>query len=550
MFWRLPLFQGLGRAAKIGIQAPIPIYHFFSGKPVWFGELIAATIALWFDGQILRYLWQGFYMESVLTLFGIILLCAPLMLLQQVLMKSNASWVRPLGWAPAFGSFSGVSVVGLSANNESSVKRGSVVEDARGKSEAASPLTITLGRVPIAKNVEPQHFLISGTTGAGKTQAVHGMLDSIRRREQPVIIADVGGVYLSKWAKGDEFVLNPFDSRDAGWNPFRELKRDYDCERLAKAAIPDVDGDAQQWNMYAQNLFGAVLTQLWKREQWSPRELVRLVMAADRAELEEWVKGTAAAPLASESNDRMLASTRSVASTYIKPWEYLPEDGEFSVREWVQEVGRGASSQWLFLTMRDDQRALLRNLVATYLDLAILEGLSLTENPNRRLWYVLDELDTLGKVGTLRDGLTKLRKYGGSIITGIQSIAQLQSTYGDKGASVLAANLNTKLLLRAGDSDTAKWCEDTIGQQEIERRERSTNEGTSVNSGGMMGSMGQSEGQGYAERRVTQSAVLASEFMSLPDLSGYVGTPSEPWRRVDVPYMQLPDVAPAFMEAP
>jgi type IV secretory pathway TraG/TraD family ATPase VirD4 len=283
---------------------------------------------------------------------------------------------------------------------------------------------------------------------------------------------------------------------------------------------------------------------------WSPRELVRLVMAADRSELEEWVKGTAAAPLASESNDRMLASTRSVASTYIKPWEYLPEDGEFSVREWVQEVGRGASSQWLFLTMRDDQRALLRNLVATYLDLAILEGLSLTENPNRRLWYVLDELDTLGKVGTLRDGLTKLRKYGGSIITGIQSIAQLQSTYGDKGASVLAANLNTKLLLRAGDSDTAKWCEDTIGQQEIERRERSTNEGTSVNSGGMMGSMGQSEGQGYAERRVTQSAVLASEFMSLPDLSGYVGTPSEPWRRVDVPYMQLPDVVPAFMEAP
>ena len=542
------LISAFKEAATIGVMAPLPIYRFFSGNPVWWGQLLAAGLALWFDGQIIRYLWEANYLAAILTIIAFVIFCAPLLHVQKFLMSAGP-WARPFGWAPAFGGFSGGNIVGAANRTQTDVKRGASVVDARAAKQTAAPLSITFGGVAVMRGVEPQHFLITGTTGSGKTQAIHSMLDTIRERQQPAIIADVGGMYLSKWGYGNAFVLNPFDGRDAGWNPFAEIKRDYDCDRLAKAAIPDADGDSKEWNFYAQNLFGAVLAQLWKRDQWSPRELVRLVMAAEQKELADWVKGTSAAPLVAEYNERMLASTRAVASTYVKAWEYLPENGEFSIREWVQEVGRGESADWLFLTVRDDQKALLRNLVATYLDLAILEGLSLSEDPNRRIWYLLDELDTLGKVGSLRDGLTKLRKYGGSVITGIQSIAQLQTTYGREGAAVLTSNLNTKLLLRAGDPETAEWGEKTIGQQEIERRERNTSQGTSYSSGGIAGNMGQSSNEGYADRVVTQAAVMASELMQLPDLAGYLGTPAQPWKRIDVPYMQLPDVAPGFVEA-
>ncbi|NJR44044.1 type IV secretion system DNA-binding domain-containing protein, partial [bacterium] len=309
------LLSNFIRAITFIIGSPKPIYAFFSGRPVWWGELIAAGMALWFVGQILRYLWQGSIADALIVLVGIFLIVLPLILSVQQFLLNAPAWLKPLGWAPAWGGFIGKSIVGMGAGvGESNVKRGAEVVDARTIEEAAAPLIVKIGRVQINPKVEPQHFLITGTTGAGKTQAIHGMLDTIRRREQPVIVADVGGVYLSKWANGDSFILNPFDARDAGWNPFVEIKREYDCDRLAKAAIPDAEGESQQWNFYAQNLFSAVLTQLWKRDQWSPRELVRLVMSAETSELAEWVKGTAAAPLASESNERMLASTRSIAS--------------------------------------------------------------------------------------------------------------------------------------------------------------------------------------------------------------------------------------------
>jgi type IV secretory pathway TraG/TraD family ATPase VirD4 len=108
----------------------------------------------------------------------------------------------------------------------------------------------------------------------------------------------------------------------------------------------------------------------------------------------------------------MLSNTRAIASVYLAAWQYLPDDGTFSVREFVKAERGG----WLFLTYRDDQMALLRYLVATWLELAIVEGLSLSENPTRRLWFIMDELDSLGKVTSLRGGLTKLRKYGGCCV--------------------------------------------------------------------------------------------------------------------------------------
>lgn len=43
------------------------------------------------------------------------------------------------------------------------------------------------------------------------------------------------------------------------------------------------------------------------------------------------------------------------------------------------------SGRYIYLTYRDDQMAMLKNLVATFLELAIVEGLSLSEKPDRRV---------------------------------------------------------------------------------------------------------------------------------------------------------------------
>jgi len=181
---------------------------------------------------------------------------------------------------------------------------------------------------------------------------------------------------------------------------------------------------------------------------------------------------------------------------------------------------------------------LLRNLVATFLEMALVEGLSLSEDQDRALWYIMDEVDSLGKIATLRGGLTKLRKYGGRCVLGLQTIAQLRATYGRDEAQTLIANTSVKCILRAGDAETAKSMEQELGEQEIERMQ--VNDSFSTND------HGQSQSQSTSTQVVRQSAVLASEVMGLPDLQGFLKLPGDEIARIQVDYVSMPEVNKAF----
>jgi Type IV secretion-system coupling protein DNA-binding domain len=397
---------------------------------------------------------------------------------------------------------------------------------------------LSIGTAQIDPASECQHFLISGRTGSGKSQAIYGLLTTIAARRQPAFIADPGGGYLARFGDSSSLVLNPFDQRDAGWSPFREIQADYDCERIAKAAIPDADGDARQWHFYAQSLLAECLRVLWNRGNFSIKELLRMVTSADRAELAAALAGTAAQPITQPGAERMLGSTRSIIATHMAGWRYLPDQGSFSIREWVRQCVSG-QGRWLFSVYRDDQMALLRLLISCWIDIAVIEILSQPEDPARRLWLVLDEMDSLGKVGAMRDGLTKLRKYGGAVISGLQTIAQLRTTYGRDEAQVLLSCLSTKLVLAAGDAETAKYFEEQIGQQEVKRHNHSRGWSSSL--------LQSSKSRNISEQNHVQATVLASEITSLPDLNGYVQTCSGTLLRVAVPYRNLPRNTPEFV---
>ena len=202
---------------------------------------------------------------------------------------------------------------------------------------------------------------------------------------------------------------------------------------------------------------------------------------------------------------------------------------------------RAERGGWLFLTYRDDQMALLRYLVATWLELAIVEGLSLSENPTRLLWFIMDELDSLGKVTSLRGGLTKLRKYGGCCVCGLQTIAQLRDTYGHDEAQTLLSCLSTKLVMAAGDGETAKYFEDDLGVQEVERKEVSKSTSSSREGG-------PSRSSSESWRREHRATVLASEIASLPDLAGFLKLPGDDIVRVNLAYAKMQEINAPFVE--
>lgn len=383
----------------------------------------------------------------------------------------------------------------------------------KGRTSVSSDLRIHIGHVIVDPQTEAQHFLFSGATGSGKTQGINQVLKVIRARRARAIVADAGGASVERFYEPGDLILNPFDRRSVGWSPFAEIRSDYDCSRLAKAAIPDAEGDSREWHVYAQTLLGETLRALYAQHNYSVERLMYFLTAAEPAALLQLLQGSPAEMFCRQGNEKMLANTRAILGGFLIAWRYLPDEGEFSVRQWARDEN---DARWLFVTYREDQFEMLRYLIPAILDLAVVESLSLSENKDRQIWFILDEVDSLGKVASLRHAVSKLRKYGGRCVLGLQTIAQLRSTYGKDEAQTLMANLATKVILRAGDGETAEYFSQEFGNQEIER----TQVGRSTT---MQGGFGTTRTRNTV--RETRRAVLESEIAALRDLEGYLKTP-------------------------
>ena len=334
-----------------------------------------------------------------------------------------------------------------------------------------------------------------------------------RSRGSRAIIADAGGRALESFYRKNDVIFNPFDGRSIDWSPFAEIRTEYDSFRIAKAAIPDGEGETKEWHLYAQTLLSETLLALYRLQTHSVKSLLDYLTSANPKTLKQLLAGTAASILSEDGNEKMLANTRAILSTYLAAWRHLVDQGKFSVRGWVREERPGG---WLFVTYREDQFEMLRHIVAMILDLAVVEVLSLSESNDREIWFVMDEVDSLSKISSLRHALTKLRKYGGRCVMGLQTISQLRATYGEHEAQTLMANVSNKIVLRAGDGETAEYFSREFGHQDVERPQPSVSRAGNMNWGAT---------NTITDVRETRRIVLDSDIAGLDDLEGYLKRP-------------------------
>jgi hypothetical protein len=367
---------------------------------------------------------------------------------------------------------------------------------------------ITLAGIAIAPLDETKHFKVIGTTGTGKSTAIHELLAAALERGDRAVIADPDGGYLRRFqdSRRADIILNPFDPGSLKWNLFGEIDNAYDVDQLSRSLIPDHGGSDRSWLGYARTFFGAVTRQAHEAGITDVAELYRLLVVADQDELRTLVAGTPAQPFLQEHNGRMFDSIRSVTSSAVGALDYVAQQtaDPFSIRQWVRQ-GTTRQQGVLFIPYRAGQIAALRSTISAWMRLAIFEAMSQPEG-DQRLWFVVDELDALGQIDGLKDALARLRKFGGRCVLGFQSIAQVSSTYGSGEAQTIVENCGNTLILRCSGSDhggTANFASRLIGQIE-----------------------------------------------QLPDLCGYLKFASVPgWQRVSLPPPEQPGVAQARADA-
>lgn len=371
--------------------------------------------------------------------------------------------------------------------------------------------------MPLLKNSESKHILISGSSGTGKTVAMLELLDQIRANKQRAIVYDKMGIYLKHFYRPEtDVILNPLDSRSPAWNVFSEGRYPSDYDPIAAALMPMHHHASDPfWVNGARTIFSCLAVKLHQENRKDNQNFLKLMLNNDLEGLGKVLKGTPAETLVSEKSDKTAFSVLSVLATYVRSLLYLPQTGDdFSIRKWVED---DKADSFLFVASRADQHETLKPLISGWLEIATNALLSLEPNPTRRIWTILDELPSLHRLPSLPSALAESRQFGGCMVLSIQSIAQLRDIYGKDGAEALSSLCNTRLFFRTPDPVTAEWVSQALGQIEVDENK----EGLSY------GAHESRDGVSMHSQTFLRPVVLPSEILALEDLNAYLRLPGQ-----------------------
>lgn len=400
------------------------------------------------------------------------------------------------------------------------------------RNREASPLKLKLkpwGKLPLLKNKETSHILLTGTTGSGKTNAFHILLPQIRKRRHRAIIVDVTGDYVSRYYDPRrDIILNPLDIRSQNWHPWADCHLDSHYDVLAESLIQSKDGAKDPfWDNASRSLLKTALRKYAAQNDTDIEKLTTFLFSASEKDFETFFKGTDAATFAFKSNEKTTASIRSVLSSQIEGFRQLtPTVTSFSIRDWIKNEKvswlpnfskTSARGGWLFITARADQRQTLKPLISAWVDIAINALMVLPPNQKRRLWFVIDELASLQKLPRLQMGLAESRKYGGCVLAGFQSKPQLEEIYGRNGAESMLDLFNTKLFFRCTEPSSQQWISKVLGDKE----EAEPQENISYGANSMR------DGVSLSRHTRQKPLVLPTELSQLKDLECYLKLPGD-----------------------
>ena len=396
---------------------------------------------------------------------------------------------------------------------------------------------ISIGDMPTPRRQEPQHFLISGAPGTGKSTAIRSILRQVAQRGEIAVVLDPECEYVPEFYRSQrgDLILNPLDVRCPSWSPWWELmpgSEAMDAEALAAALVPDPPNTFSQggadffFRQSARTLIVGLLAALQSRD---PADVPRL-LALPRHQLKEALRGTPAEALIDPGAHEQGAGIVATAFNATSSFRHLPARAElsWSALEWA-DTRHG----WLFLSSTEESREAALPLQSLWLD-CIVRRLMAAEESRSHVWIIADELPVLRRQAELETLVVRGRKRGLCAVLGFQAITQLRAIYGHDQTATLAAAPATKFILRTGEAETARWSSAQIGERELMRREV----GQSLN---------RKNGFTIHPRRQVESAVLASEIQMLPPFEGYLCIAGHHRARVRIPYLAPVRRQPGFI---
>lgn len=397
---------------------------------------------------------------------------------------------------------------------------------------------ININQIPLPFAAECQHMMITGTTGSGKSNAMHSLLLQIRHLGHKAIILDTTGELVSHFYQSEtDHILNALDKRGRLWDLWKECSKKSDYEEMAEFLIPNGSSHDPIWTEGPRTLFSECASIIAKEETPSVHKLLDVLIKMPLNEVSQFLKGTIASSMVDPKIEKAALSIRMILASALKSLGSLEDEGaDFSIQQWIQNTN---SHGWLFLSCLTNQRALMSPLLSIWLSISVKALMKIQPDRNRRVWFIIDELGTLKKLPVLLTALAEVRKYGGCFVIGFQDIWQLEETYGKNITHSLSGLTGTKMIFRTSCSSTAERMSRMLGEQEVLEASESISYGAHQ----------MRDGVNLSGHRMEKTTISASDIMQLKNLHAYLKLPeSSSIAEIEFPFIELPRITSGCIE--
>jgi type IV secretory pathway TraG/TraD family ATPase VirD4 len=337
-----------------------------------------------------------------------------------------------------------------------------------------------VARAVISEELLPYHFNIFGGTGRGKSSLIREILYQIEARGETAIVHDPKREFFREFydASRGDVAFDPRLSLCPYWAIEEEAADEPEATPWASSFFPD----EPRANPFFLKVPRAILAYLMSRysvynEPEKPATCARLGywMANGEREILPRVKGTEhwrSLNKGGKNVAEMSDQSQGLFSTLgqlAKPLRMMPESPEgrqrFSVKGWAKK-----RQGWIFLCSEPVTQEAMTPLHSAIADMAILHTQAeVHDRELPRVWFVLDEVATMGPITQLESGTTKQRASGNPIVLGFHDLAQMEKRYGEKGAQTITGQAYTVITLGTGNEKEASHIERTIAHEEIDQ---------------------------------------------------------------------------------
>lgn len=330
--------------------------------------------------------------------------------------------------------------------------------------------------VQISQLRETKHVLVMGTSGSGKTHVLQHLVNEARRRDDRVILVDSKGDFTAQLSKIG--LIAPWDARSLAWDIAADCPGILDAKTLSARLIPTNDKDPMWSNASREVLTTLILyLQDTQPESWTFTDLRTalnlpipdLRVLADRYNPE----ALRSLEDGSKTTQSILINTMAFMAPVVdfaRAWPAGSKVRRFSMRHWLKNSNSTMKTLVIQSSIEYEttSTALINALISVVA--GTIASPSLPDDPNRRIWLILDEFPQLGRLKDIGALIRMGRSKGLRIVLGVQDIAELRNIYGTHQTDAWASSFTTSIYTRLEGGETAEWVSKRIGDKEIEEQ--------------------------------------------------------------------------------